>query len=63
MSVRKIQGQDLDAVIEHCIKYQHNERTLNHREAGETALCQALKGSKIYLKAQGYLPDEEGAGK
>lgn len=37
---------------------QKNAMKANEREGMETALDRALKGSKIYLKAQGFLPEE-----
>lgn len=59
--VRRI--PDLSSVIADCKEHQNNEIKQNGREAGETALSHALKGSKKFLKAQGYLHDEEGDSK
>ena len=59
--VRRI--SDLSSVIDYCREHQNNEIRQNDRETGETALSYALKGSKKFLRAQGYLRDEEGDGK
>lgn len=37
---------------------QKNATKTNGREGMDTALDHALRGSKIYLKAQGFLPKE-----
>lgn len=37
---------------------QRNATRTNERTGSETALNHALRGSKIYLKAQGFLPEE-----
>ena len=59
--VRRI--QNLSSVINYCRERQNNEVKQNNREGGETALSHALNGSKKFLRAQGYLHDEEGDGK
>lgn len=38
---------------------QQNTSTQNCREGEETAFAKALKGSKIYLKAQGFISSSE----
>lgn len=59
--VRRI--QNLSSVINYCREHQNNEVKQNDRKVGETALSHALKGSKKFLKAQGYLHGEEGDSK
>ena len=40
------------------MRAQKNATKTNEREGTETALNHALRGSKIYLKAQGFLSGE-----
>ena len=43
-----------------CIRMsQQNTATQNSRDGEETAFSKALRGSKIYLKAQGFINETE----
>ncbi len=52
---RNVTLSDIDQIMES----QKNTKTINSREGEEKALEVALRGSKVYLKSQGLISDEE----